>query len=285
MKLEGKGVFLTGGAMGIGRAVMELLLQSGARVLFCDVSEEVGSTTRQELWSTYPESDVIFVQCDVSNATQLTEAFQRAVMEFGAVEVCINNAAIMDERVWEKMIDINQVGVIRGSYLALEHMRRDKGGRGGVIINTASVLGLHYGQWTWAVPVYSSSKRAIIAFTTSWASNPDQGQQGVRWGVVCPDGTVTAINSALGDRVIRHTRDQDGPDSERLAGALQPTDVAHAFMTLLDDDDSNGDVIKVHRDTKVVNSPIIQTVLEVDNTDPVDSLKVKKVISKPPCDV
>ncbi|XP_070179138.1 15-hydroxyprostaglandin dehydrogenase [NAD(+)]-like [Littorina saxatilis] len=191
MELRGKGVFITGAATGIGRALLPSLLDRGARVLFCDVNEEAGRRARDELLLKYGESDVIFMQCDVSDAKQLTEAFQRAVNEFRAVEICINNAAIMDERVWEKMIDINQVGVIRGSNLALEHMRRDKGGRGGVIINTASVNGLYYGQWMF--PVYMCTKKAIVGFTTSWANSPEQEQHGVRWGVVCPDGTATPL--------------------------------------------------------------------------------------------
>ncbi|XP_070183904.1 15-hydroxyprostaglandin dehydrogenase [NAD(+)]-like [Littorina saxatilis] len=276
MELRGKGVFITGAATGIGRALLPSLLDRGARVLFCDVNEEAGRRARDELLLKYGESDVIFMQCDVSDAKQLTEAFQRAVNEFRAVEICTNNAAIMDERVWEKMIDINQVGVIRGSNLALEHMRRDKGGRGGVIINTASVNGLYYGQWMF--PVYMCTKKAIVGFTTSWANSPEQEQHGVRWGVVCPDGTATPLTEDTQDRIYRQPQ-QPPADRSRW---LRPADVALAFMTLLDDDDSNGDVIKVSRDRKIENAPVIQTVLEMDrSSNPVDSLRVKTVITTP----
>ncbi|KAK7465159.1 hypothetical protein BaRGS_00037662, partial [Batillaria attramentaria] len=89
MDLSGKGVFLTGGARGLGRGMTEALLSKGAK--------------------------------------------------FGAVDICINNAGIIDERVWEKMFAVNTVAQIRGSQLALDHMRRDRGGRGGLIINTVSV--------------------------------------------------------------------------------------------------------------------------------------------------
>nr|KAG5702868.1 hypothetical protein BaRGS_019087 [Batillaria attramentaria] len=75
---------------------------------------------------------------DESRWEKMTEvnvvsAFEAAVSKFGAVDICVNNAGIMDERVWEKMIAINLTAQIRGCQLALDHMRRDRGGRVSVI--------------------------------------------------------------------------------------------------------------------------------------------------------
>nr|KAG5687519.1 hypothetical protein BaRGS_027304 [Batillaria attramentaria] len=85
---------------------------------------------------------LIDLRTDVTDAEELKAAFDAAVSKFGAVDICINNAGIIDERVWEKMFAVNTVAQIRGSQLALDHMRRDRGGRGGLIINTVSVSGL-----------------------------------------------------------------------------------------------------------------------------------------------
>nr|KAG5689895.1 hypothetical protein BaRGS_023643 [Batillaria attramentaria] len=93
-------------------------------------------------------------------------AFQAAVTKFGAVDICVNNAGIVHETLWEKMIAVNMTAVIRGSQLALEHMRRDRGGRGGIIVNTASIAGL--GPYS-SIPVYAATKHAVVGFTTSWA--------------------------------------------------------------------------------------------------------------------
>ncbi|KAK7478671.1 hypothetical protein BaRGS_00030056, partial [Batillaria attramentaria] len=107
-------------------------------VLFCEINEDTGRATVTELQAKYGDK-VVFKLCDVSDSKQLTEAFQAAVSAFGAVDICVNNAAISNESKWDTMIAVNQTAQIRGSLLAYEHMRRDKGGRGGVIINVASM--------------------------------------------------------------------------------------------------------------------------------------------------
>nr|KAG5687517.1 hypothetical protein BaRGS_027302 [Batillaria attramentaria] len=109
MELAGKGVFLTGGARGFGRGMVEALLEKGAKVMFCDVKAELGLATESELRKRHGVDNVIFRQCDVSDASQLKAAFEAAVSKFGAVDICVNNAAILDERVWEKMMEINSL--------------------------------------------------------------------------------------------------------------------------------------------------------------------------------
>ncbi|XP_076451652.1 15-hydroxyprostaglandin dehydrogenase [NAD(+)]-like [Babylonia areolata] len=183
MDLSGRGVFLTGGAQGIGRCVTAALLEKGAKVLFCDINAEVGKATEEELQKQHGADNVAFVQCDVTDADQLKAAFESAVSKFGAVEICANNAGILDERIWEKMLTVNTTAQIRGSQLAFEHMRRDKGGRGGVIINTASAAGLSRFYW---FPVYVASKHAVVGYTTSCAADPDMPALGVRWCCLCP---------------------------------------------------------------------------------------------------
>ncbi|KAL8617399.1 hypothetical protein ACOMHN_035891 [Nucella lapillus] len=150
MDLKGRGVFLTGGAQGLGKSFTIALLEKKAKVQFCDINAEVGKATEAELKKQYGADSVSFVQCDVTNAQQLQEAFDSAI-----------------KKIWEKMLDINVTAQIRGSEIALEHMRRDKGGRGGVIINTASLAG--WLRRSCLSPVYAASKSAMITFTTTQA--------------------------------------------------------------------------------------------------------------------
>ncbi|XP_046568434.1 15-hydroxyprostaglandin dehydrogenase [NAD(+)]-like [Haliotis rubra] len=111
MQLKDKVVFITGGAQGFGRGVAEAVLKKGGK-------------------------------CDVTNVAEFEDAFKAAVSKFGHVDVMCNNAGILDERIWEKELEINFTAVVRGTMMALNHMRKDKGGRGGVIINTASTAGM-----------------------------------------------------------------------------------------------------------------------------------------------
>ncbi|XP_025078098.1 15-hydroxyprostaglandin dehydrogenase [NAD(+)]-like [Pomacea canaliculata] len=109
MDPRGKGVFLTGGAQGLGRGIVEELLSLGAKVLFCDVDVERGRATESELQTQYGADVVFFQPADVSDDEQHKAAFRAAVSQFGAVELCVNNAGIVDEKNWEKVLAVNVV--------------------------------------------------------------------------------------------------------------------------------------------------------------------------------
>ncbi|KAK7116855.1 hypothetical protein V1264_002463 [Littorina saxatilis] len=241
MELSGRGVFLTGGAQGIGRAITTALLDKGAKVLFCDVNADIGKATEAELQKQCGADNVMFQQCDVTNADQLKAAFDQAVTKFGAVEICCNNAGIMDETIWEKMLAINTTAQIRGSQIALDHMRRDKGGRGGVIVNTVSIAGLIPCHW---FPAYCASKHAVVGYTTSWARNPMAGAMGVRWCCLCPVSVNTDMMTSLQEDQIF---DMDNFRERAADTMLQPEEVVQAFMRLVEDSDNNGAILEVWR--------------------------------------
>ncbi|KAK7092673.1 hypothetical protein V1264_008384 [Littorina saxatilis] len=272
MDVKDKGIFLTGGAVGIGRAVLEALLARGAKVLFCDIDKVKGPETEAEMRKQFPSGDVSFVPCDVTNADQLKAAFTQAVTRFGAVELCINNAGLMDEQNWERVIAVNQVAQIRGSLMALEHMRRDRGGRGGVIFNVASINAVYYGVWEF--PVYTATKHAMAGFTTSWANSPDSEAHGVRWGVICPHACLTALNAWERDGQVYVKMDE--VKARDTTNWLTAKEASYAFFTLLDDNDSNGGLMKIWKE----NGQVFQELLMMDkSTVPITDLyaKYKKV--------
>ncbi|KAK7491387.1 hypothetical protein BaRGS_00017365 [Batillaria attramentaria] len=218
MDLSGKGVFLTGGARGIGRGLTEALLSKGAKVMFCDMRVETGKATEAELQKTFGAD------------------------KFGAVDICVNNAGIMDESRWEKMTEVNVVAPIRVSQLALDHMRRDRGGRGGLIINTVSELGLSSMHFC---PAYTASKHAILGFTTSWAKNPTMKDMGVKWRCFCPKLTDTNLVNEIKDRMLE---DLDGflTMSSAKDARMSVDETAQEFLKLVQDQGSD-DVIYLVR--------------------------------------
>ncbi|KAL2670511.1 hypothetical protein Neosp_014299 [[Neocosmospora] mangrovei] len=87
--VHGKVILVTGGATGIGHAIVTLAHRHGAKVAFCDVNEETGRNFQRELGS-----DVLFEKCDVSNWSELLRFFQLTYTKFGAIDSVISNAAI-----------------------------------------------------------------------------------------------------------------------------------------------------------------------------------------------
>ncbi|XP_067665750.1 15-hydroxyprostaglandin dehydrogenase [NAD(+)]-like [Haliotis asinina] len=240
MDLKDKAVFITGGAQGVGRAVAEAVLQKGAKVCIADFNALQGQTTLNELQEKWGKDNAIFEACDVSDSKSFESSFHRAVSHFGRVDVFVNNAGIVSEKDWEKCINVNFIGVVRGTMMALEHMRTDRGGHGGVIINTSSTAGLSPGFW---VPVYAGTKSAVVNFTCSWAANPEITKAGIRLATVCPSGTSTAmINEVREDQMYNKDSFMQALNKH---GLCNMEDVAGAFIRAIEENSSNGGVFMV----------------------------------------
>ncbi|XP_018547952.1 15-hydroxyprostaglandin dehydrogenase [NAD(+)] [Lates calcarifer] len=166
MALNGKIAVVTGAGLGIGKAITEILLRNGAKVVLLDVNETAGKSLKEAFDKQYGWERTLFLNCDVESEEQIKAAFQKTVETFGGIGILCNNAGILNENEWEKSISINLVGVIRVTYLALEHMNKLTGGRGGVIVNTASLAGL--GPLL-SCPVYTATKHGVIGFTRAMA--------------------------------------------------------------------------------------------------------------------
>ncbi|XP_056450432.1 15-hydroxyprostaglandin dehydrogenase [NAD(+)]-like isoform X2 [Gadus chalcogrammus] len=166
MALEGRTAVVTGAAQGIGRSISEILLKNGAKVALLDVAEATGTTLKKSLDGQYGPERTLFIPCDVQSHQQFKAALQKVVETFGHLDIFCNNAGIANENDWEKTVSINLMGVVRGSYLALEHMNKLSGGQGGVIINIASLAGL--GPLPGA-PIYTATKHGVVGFTRAMA--------------------------------------------------------------------------------------------------------------------
>uniref|UniRef100_A0A3P9LPT5 15-hydroxyprostaglandin dehydrogenase [NAD(+)] n=1 Tax=Oryzias latipes TaxID=8090 RepID=A0A3P9LPT5_ORYLA len=232
MSLGGKVAVVTGAAKGIGKAIAEIFLQNGAKVVLLDVDEPTGKRLKNGLDQQFGEERSLFMKCSVEFWCVQT-ALQSTIDTFGSINILCNNAGILREGDWEKTISINLGGVIRMTYAALEHMNKLSGGQGGVVVNTSSVAGLDPLP---SCPAYSATKHGVVAFTRAMAVSIDAASRaseyGIRFNVVCPVRVQTDISSPQFLKTL---------DSSPTC--LVPSEVAECVLDLVTDEVKNGETV------------------------------------------
>ena len=197
--LEGKVVIVTGGASGIGYAIVEEFLQDGANVVVCDISAEAPA------FQGATDNNMLYVKTDVTSKNDVVALFEKTVEKFGTVDVLVNNAGIniprllvdeagqyeLDENVWDKVMNVNLKGLF---FCSQEAVRIMKAKKSGVVINMSSECGLEGSE---GQSVYAASKAAVNALTRSWSK--ELGKFGIR--VV---GIAPGILEATGLRTISY---------------------------------------------------------------------------------
>jgi 2-dehydro-3-deoxy-L-rhamnonate dehydrogenase (NAD+) len=165
--LNGQRAIVTGGAQGIGRAIAERLLASGAAVSLWDRDRPLTAAVSTEL---SPQGTVHHVAVDVSDAAAVETATHATIAAFGGIDILVANAGIAGPNLkvweypveaWQQVIDINLTGVFNCCRAVVPHMIRQNYGR---IVNTASIAGKE-GNPT--ASAYSASKAGVIALTKS----------------------------------------------------------------------------------------------------------------------
>ncbi|KAI4471349.1 15-hydroxyprostaglandin dehydrogenase [nad(+)] [Holotrichia oblita] len=122
MDLKGKVALVTGGASGYGREYCVELLKQGCKVSICDINSDAGEDLLHDL-SKQAQDRVIFCPCDVTDYQQYEEAFQTTISKLGGVDIVINNASVMNDRLWELEVDVNLC--IRQSFKRISHFRNE----------------------------------------------------------------------------------------------------------------------------------------------------------------
>lgn len=235
--IQGKTALVTGGAGGIGAKHVEDLLRYGAkRVALLDLATSTGESTAATLEKEYGKGRVIFFPCDVTNAEEFTSTFNKVVETFGSLDIMVNNAGIMNDQIWEKTISVNVNGLIRGCLLAINHMGKHNGGKGGTILNVASIVGLHPIK---CVPVYAATKHAVIGFSRSIQDSSDAC--GIRVVVMCPGLTDTQIVDNLESKMFDFINlGRADPDYKNMS--KQSVDIVSKSMIDLIEKGKNGDI-------------------------------------------
>lgn len=188
--LNNKVVVVTGGAEGIGFAITEVFLQHGANVIILDVNETRGTETVKVFKAKYGETRAEFIKCDVTK--DLATVSEAIFEKYKRVDVLVNNAGIADENDLKKTLEINTVAVIEWTMKFREHMRKDKDGLGGTIINIASIYGFMVDPY---LVYYKASKFAVMGFTKALGHKQNYEKTGVRIVAVCPGFTYTSLTS------------------------------------------------------------------------------------------
>ncbi len=170
MRLESKVALITGAGSGIGRATAELFGREGARVVVADLSVEGGEATVEAIREL--GGDAIFVQADVSSASDVRKMVDATTQAYGRLDVLFNNAGLpmgatpieeVDDDFFDRMMAVNVRSVHLGCKHAVPVMKAQGGG---VILNTASTAGIRPRP---GLSAYAASKGAVIALTKALA--------------------------------------------------------------------------------------------------------------------
>lgn len=227
MELDGKVAIVTGGSSGIGKAVVERLAWEGAEVVIADVDNERGEKLAEE-------TDTKFIECDVSNNSDVENLVEETVQEFGRLDIMVNNAGIgsvngieeMDIEEYKKTIEIDLDGVMYGCKAATPHLKETEG----CIINMASIYGLVGDVGSTA---YNAAKGGVVNLTRSVAD--DLAQYNVRVNSVCPGFVDTPMTEEVqeDEEFMAHIENMTP-----LGRMADPEEIASAVVFLASDEAS-----------------------------------------------
>ncbi|CAK1547379.1 unnamed protein product [Leptosia nina] len=191
--LKNKVVVITGGATGIGYEIADRFLSKGAKIIIIlDINEEEGKSATKKLNDKYGSSRSVFYKCDVTSDVDSTWTMLKDTYE--CIDVFVNNAGIVNEKIPKKAIDINVTALIDWSLKFWEYHRTDKSNNGGTIINLASIYGFRVDQF---IPVYQATKFAVMGFTKALGHEYNFKRTGVRVVAICPGFTKTNLTQNL----------------------------------------------------------------------------------------
>lgn len=273
-QLEGKAALVTGAGRGIGRGIALVLGGRGAAIAICDVNESDAESVADEINSAGGKAFSGYA--DVTSRASIAEFTDRAISEFGEVDICVGNAGVIgapgfsDRRDytdadWDSTYGVNVRGLVNTAEAIIPHMSERGSGR---IINIASHGGRSPGgvirsdAGTVGMP-YSVSKAAAIQWTYALAIK--LGEFNITVNVVCPGTLWTPMWEKIALQTHRHDPavaekmspreffDRQIARTVPLGRSQTPTDIGHAVAFFASDDASEitGQALNVNGGTKM----------------------------------
>jgi NAD(P)-dependent dehydrogenase (short-subunit alcohol dehydrogenase family) len=231
-RFAGKTAVVTGGAQGIGKALVMAFAAEGAAAVALDVDESALEQTVVECRRAF-NMELMALRADVTSLLQVDEAVRAIVKAHGRIDVWVNNAGVLppsqafedtSDDTWQKVMAVNLMGVVNGCRAVVPIMKRQRSGR---ILNASSMYGV--------VPQYQSaaycaSKAAVIAVTRVLAS--EMGPYGVTVNAYAPGATRTR----LAGHSLEGSRGEAKLKEIPLRRFAEPEDVASVVVFLASDE-------------------------------------------------
>lgn len=201
LRLAGKVAIVTGSSSGIGKAIALRFGEEGAKVVVAARRKALCEQTAKEICRKGGEAFV--VQADVSHETQVETLYDKAVQQYGRVDIAVNNAGIFGGRriaetttnAFDEVLNVNLRGTFFCCRAAFKHMKPQGGG---IIINISSVAGVQ--AWS-GTGVYSASKHGVMALTKALA---DEGRSfNIKVSAICPGGVADELVDATPEEILR----------------------------------------------------------------------------------
>ncbi len=215
MSLKDKVAIVTGGSMGIGKAVCLAFGREGAKVAVVNRTRKNGEAVVKEIVDAGGAARAF--PCDVSKKAEVDGMVKGVADAFGTVDILVGNAGIMinkpvedyTEEDWDRMIDTNLKGNFLLSQAIIPIMKKKKYGK---LVFMASIAGTH--AFPNALP-YCASKGGVVMITKALAA--EIAKDGINVNCISPGNTATPLNQHL----------QDDPDFVKLLEGLTPTGRAY----------------------------------------------------------
>ena len=231
MNLEGKVAIVTGGARGTGAAIAQRFCQQGARVVVCDVRDEMGQTVAEKLGAS-----ASYRHCDVTDSDEWASLVASTLDAHDRVDVLVNNAGLLhqgpientSEEDFRKLLEVNTLGPFLG-IRAVVPVMRDQGA--GSIVNVGSIDSLAAMN---GLTAYCASKFGLRGL--SKAAALEVGRDGIRVNTVCPAGGNPEMYEPWMDKVLGFLEETMAYNENRgIPGSVPVESIVDAVVFLASD--------------------------------------------------
>lgn len=215
VSFAGKIGIVTGGAMGIGKAIAKQFVEMGGKAVVVDINPEVAAKTCEEL------GNAVYYTVDLGNGDEVVRVFEQIIKEQGRVDVLINNAGIVNtddfdklsKENWDKIIAVDLTAVFLTCQVVFKHMVEMGGGR---IVNVASIAGKVGGGYLG---------------TAAYAAAKAGSAHNVYCNNLCPAYTKTPLTASK----LNGEKEEKVLAAMSLHRAATPDEVASAILFLASD--------------------------------------------------